>query len=95
MKRRLDERIAACNHGRPMAAWTFHDARRTFRTALSTLGVPSDIAELCIGHRQSKLHRTYDLHRFDAEKRQALDKHAVHLLAIVTPEAPKRAKLAS
>jgi integrase len=96
VKQRLDRRIAALNHGKPMAPWTFHDCRRTFRTALSSLGVPTDIAELCIGHRQSAIQRIYDLYRFDAEKRRALDAHAAHLLAIVRPDDGKKvARLAS
>jgi integrase len=74
-----------------MDAWTFHDCRRTFRTALSSLGVPSDIAELAIGHRQTGVRRIYDLHRFDAEKRRALDAHAAHLLAIVSLDSGKKA----
>jgi integrase len=59
IKIRLDKRIAGLNDGKPLDHWTFHDARRTFRTALSTRGVAPHIAELCIGHQQPKLFQTY------------------------------------
>jgi integrase len=85
VKKRLDARISKLNGGEPIAPWTFHDARRTFRTGLSTLGIAPHIAELCIGHQQPGLHRTYDLHRFDAEKRDALERWASRLRTIVEP----------
>jgi len=66
-----------------------HDARRTFRTGLSTLNIPPHIAELCLAHRQPGLARTYDLHRFDQEKRHALNAWAARLLAIVEPRPDK------
>jgi integrase len=88
IKSRLDKRIAALNGEKPLDHWTLHDCRRTFRTQLSTIGIAPHIAELCIGHRQPKLFRTYDLHRFDAEKRQAFEAHAVRLLQIVEPLPP-------
>src|SRR5262249_7658481 len=46
--RTLDAKIAE-----PVAHFTFHDLRRTFRTGLSTLKVAQDVAELCIAHRKS------------------------------------------
>lgn len=88
LKLRLDQRIAALNGGKALEHWTLHDCRRTFRTALSTLGIAPHIAELCIGHRQPQLFRTYDRHRFDAEKRHAFEAHAARLLRIVEPQPP-------
>ena len=88
LKQRLNKRIAAINGGKPLEHWTLHDARRTFRTALSTLGIAPHVAELCIGHRQPQLFRTYDRHRFDAEKRHAFEAHAARLLRIVEPAPP-------
>jgi integrase len=85
VKLRLDRRIAELNGRKPIEAWTFHDARRTFRTGLSTLGIAPHIAELCLAHRQPGLARTYDLHRFDAEKRHALNAWSARLLGIVEP----------
>ena len=88
LKKRLDQRIADLSGGKVLEHWTLHDCRRTFRTALSTLGIAPHIAELCIGHKQPKLFRTYDRHRFDAEKRHALEAHALRLLSIVEPPPP-------
>jgi integrase len=87
VKRRLDLQIAKLNRDQPTEPWTLHDARRTFRTGLSTLGIAPHIAELCLAHRQPGLTRTYDLHRFDNEKRDALNAWASRLLAIVEPAA--------
>ena len=85
IKARLDRRIAQLNGGQPIATWTLHDCRRCFRTGLSTLGVAPHVAELCLAHRQPGLARIYDLHRFEAEKRHALNVWAAHLLSIVEP----------
>jgi integrase len=85
IKARLDRRIAQLNGGQPIATWTLHDCRRCFRTGLSTLGVAPHVAELCLAHRQPGLARIYDLHRFEAEKRHALNAWAAHLLSIVEP----------
>lgn len=85
IKQRLDRRITELNGGQAVEGWSFHDCRRTFRTGLSTLGIAAGVAELCIAHRQPGLARTYDLHRFDAEKRHAFNAWAAHLLRIVEP----------
>ena len=93
VKRRLDHRIAALNGGRPMAPWTFHDARRTFRTGLSTLGV-APISLSCVWHTASRdWPRVYDLHRFEAEKRHALNAWAARLLSIVEPSPDRVVQL--
>jgi integrase len=89
VKARLDRRMAELNSGQSIEPWTFHVARRTFRTGLSTLGVAPHIAELCLAHRQPGLARTYDLHRFDVEKRHALNAWAARLLSIVEPAPDK------
>jgi hypothetical protein len=43
------------------------------------------VSELVIGHRQQGLRQVYDLHRYDNEKREALDKWERTLLTIVNP----------
>ena len=53
--------------------WTPHDLRRTMRTGLSAAGVSETVAELVIGHTRKGIAAVYDLHRFDAEKRSALE----------------------
>jgi integrase len=89
VKTRIDRCIAKLNGDQPIEPWTFHDCRRVFRTGLSTLGIPPHVAELCLAHRQPGLARTYDLHRFDAEKRHALNAWAAYLLSIVEPQPSK------
>lgn len=76
-KRRFDSVAALA------APWTLHDIRRTVRTGLSSVGVLPFIAELVVGHMQQGVAKVYDLHRYDAEKRDALDRWERHLLAIV------------
>ncbi len=82
----LDKTIAST--GREIAAWTVHDLRRTCRTALSSLGISPVVAELVIGHRQQGIAKVYDLHRFDAEKRAALEAWEKRLFAIVGEPEP-------
>jgi integrase len=87
-KTALDARIAelAADAGEePPAPWVIHDLRRTCRTGLSSLGVLPVVSELVIGHRQQGIAAVYDLHRYDKEKRQALDAWARHLEALLSP----------
>ena len=65
--------------------WRFHDLRRTARTNLASLGVAPFIAELILGHTQKGVHKVYDTHRYQAEKREALERWASRLRDIVTP----------
>jgi integrase len=65
--------------------WRFHDLRRTARTNLASLGVIPFIAELILGHAQKGVHKVYDVHRYQAEKREALERWANRLRDIVTP----------
>jgi integrase len=65
--------------------WRFHDLRRTARTNLASLGVSPFIAELVIGHQQKGVHKVYDVHRYQTEKREALERWANRLRDIVTP----------
>jgi integrase len=83
MKARLDTAVAKLAAGGPIAPWTLHDLRRTVRTGLSSVGVLPVIAELTIGHKQTGISAIYDRHRYDDEKRTALDAWQNKLLAIV------------
>jgi integrase len=79
-KKRLDQAIGG------IAPFTLHDLRRTVRTRLAELGVLPVIAELTIGHRQQGIAAVYDRHRYDREKREALERWERLLLAIVDPK---------
>lgn len=65
-----------------------HDCRRTVRTRLASLRVPDEIAEMCLGHGRRGLQRVYDLHSYEPEMRDALERWAVRLRSIVTPPSP-------
>jgi integrase len=81
-KRRLDHRVAQSSD-EPIPDFDVHDFRRTVRTGLSSLGVPNEVAELVIGHKRQGVEAVYDLHRFDAEKRAALEAWSQKLMSIV------------
>ncbi len=60
--------------------FTVHDLRRTFRTLLSSLGVPGHIAEKCLNHKLKNNHSSteaiYNRHDYLDERRDALTKLA-------------------
>jgi len=75
------------------AGWSYHDIRRTVRTKLAELGVPDEVAERVISHTPGKLMRTYNLHQYTKEKREALEKWAKHLASLVEePKSPPLSK---
>lgn len=51
--------------------WRPHDLRRTMRTGLSAAGVPTEIAELVVGHTKKGIIAVYDRHAYDEPKRAA------------------------
>jgi integrase len=93
LKRKLDVRmLAALREHDPEAelqAWCLHDLRRTARTIMSRLRVPTEVAEHALGHLVGGIRGRYDLHQFLDEKRQAFEKLADEVMRIVgaAPEA--------
>ena len=69
-----------------VANWTLHDLRRTARSLMSRAGVPSDHAELCLGHVLTGVRGTYDRHEYYAEKKRAYDALAAQIERIVNPQ---------
>jgi integrase len=69
----------------PIADWRFHDLRRSMRTNLGALPVPANVAELCIGHAQPGLHRTYDRGSHRGPKHRAFELWAARVAEIVAP----------
>jgi integrase len=64
--------------------FVFHDIRRTVRTRLSGIPNISDLVrELVIGHTKPGLHKVYDLHAYEGEKRYTLDEWYRRLRQIV------------
>jgi integrase len=71
----------------PPIDYNLHDLRRTCRTGLSRLRVPPHIAERVLGHAQDRIQRTYDVHSYVDEKRQALQLWADHVSRLVEGDA--------
>jgi integrase len=83
-KQRLDERIAKA--GTALRHWRVHDLRRTCATGMADLGVKPHIVEAVLNHRsghKAGVAGVYNYATYDKEKRQALERWAKHVLAIV------------
>jgi len=88
-KRLLDARIAEAL-GAPLADWHLHDLRRTVRTRMvERLRVPVNVAEAILNHSPPSIHKVYDVGIYVEQKREALEKWAAHLVAIVTADDRK------
>lgn len=70
---RTTERMIDIDH------WTPHDLRRTVRTGLSRIKCPSEIAEAVLGHARGGIEGTYDLHGYEEECREWLQKWADYM----------------
>ena len=68
-----------------VTSWKIHDLRRSMRTHLSALPVQDLVRELVIAHAKPGLHRVYDQHAYEDEKRQCLNLWERRLLAILNP----------
>jgi integrase len=72
-----------------VAGWVIHDLRRTMRTHLSALPVQDLVRELVIAHAKPGLHRVYDQHAYQDEKRRCLELWEKRLSSIAKrPEGP-------
>jgi integrase len=86
-KERLDKAMAK-ELGSKLNAFVVHDIRRTMRTGLSAIPNVTDLVrELVIGHTKPELHKVYDQHAYQDEKRHALDAWAKRLRGIVAGDA--------
>jgi hypothetical protein len=85
LKERLDAKITKLNGGVPLEQWGLHDLRRTMRTRLSALPISSVVRELMIGHAQSGIVKTYDLHTYEAEQRAGFEAWCGRLRDLVEP----------
>jgi integrase len=65
--------------------WVIHDLRRTMRTHLSALPVQDLVRELVIAHAKRGLHKVYDQHAYQEEKRRCLELWEARLLSIIQP----------
>jgi integrase len=82
LKQRLDRRIAELNDGQPLAAWTWHDLRRSVASGMARLGIAPHVIEAVLNHRSGIIRgvaRIYNRHDFRAEKATALATWAAYL----------------
>jgi integrase len=70
-----------------VTGWTLHDLRRTARSLMSRAGVPSDHAELCLGHVLPGVRGVYDHHEYHAEKKRAYEALAALIERILDPKS--------
>ncbi len=66
-----------------IAHWTPHDLRRTCRTGLSRLGCPHEVAEAAIGHTIGGTAGIYNLHKYEKEVGDWLQRWCDHLEGVV------------
>ena len=66
--------------------WTLHDLRRTSRSLMSRAGVPSDVAERCLGHMLPGMRKVYDRHAYREEMLRAYEALAALIARIVDPQ---------
>src|SRR4029077_11392349 len=68
-----------------VSGWKIHDLRRTMRTHLSALPVQDLVRELVIAHAKPGLHKVYDQHAYQEEKRECLYLWERRLTTILNP----------
>lgn len=90
-KVRLDSAVveAAECEGVVIESWRLHDLRRTVKTGLQALKIPSEISHRVLNHISSldAMDRVYGLYDFLDEKREALDLWASHVTELIAPKA--------
>lgn len=69
----------------PVDAWRWHDLRRTARTGMAELGIPEIVGERVLNHAPRGLPGVYNVHEYQAEKADALQRWANRVREIVTP----------
>jgi integrase len=82
-KRALDQRLS-------IAPWVIHDLRRSVATHMAELGIQPHIIEAILNHvsgHKAGVAGIYNRASYDREKRQALDRWAAHLMALVEGRA--------
>jgi integrase len=69
--------------------WRLHDIRRTGTTVMQSLGIPVEHTEKCLNHKEgecsSGIRKVYNLWKYEAEKRRALDAWGAYLERLLTP----------
>lgn len=84
-KARLD-RIISCHAPNAISPWRLHDFRRTFATNMQRLNVRFEVTEALLNHvsgSKSGIAGVYQKHDWEPEKRNAMDKWAGKLAALM------------
>jgi integrase len=79
--RRNGRKIEFKYYGLP--EWTPHDLRRSARTGMARIDIPSNWAEEVMNHKKEKIRAIYDQHKYDEQKKKALTRWAEHLEGII------------
>lgn len=72
-----------------LTPWVNHDLRRTCRSTLSKLKVPTVVGEAVLAHRQGGIAGTYDRHSYADEKRDALERWNNYLIGLCPEPEPE------
>ena len=67
-----------------IATWTPHDLRRTAATFMAEQGEMDEVIDAVLNHAKQGIIRTYNLYRYDKEKRAALESWCRRLTSITT-----------
>lgn len=67
-----------------MEAWTTHDLRRTAATNMSALGFSDEVLDAVLNHVKKGVIAIYNRHRYDKEKKAALESWERKLTSIIT-----------
>jgi len=66
-----------------LAHWTPHDLRRTAASHMNRIGVDVIVVEKVLNHSLPKMMKVYNRHDYEQEKRDALDKWAAEIQAVI------------
>lgn len=64
--------------------FTPHDLRRTAATFMASMKFMDEVIDAVLNHVKQGIIRTYNLHRYDNEKQEALEKWEIRLNSIIT-----------
>lgn len=76
-------KIQPPNHMGDIEYFTVHDLRRTCRSLLASLSVPSHVAERCLNHKLKGVESIYDRYDYFEERKEAHLKVAELLKAVI------------
>jgi integrase len=91
VKRALDRRSGVTD-------WCLHDLRRSAVSGMARLGIPPHIADKILNHQSgtiSGVAAVYQRHEFLAERKQALERWANHLVEILDAREAEVSKMAA